>query len=89
VVAPGQGRAQKASQGPRLLVEQLDWKGNTDPHFKDNHYLEPMPVADTRSEGCTDRWIVYGKVDGEQLFTAKELTVDPRRCTIKDRAPTA
>jgi hypothetical protein len=32
-----------------------------------------------------DRWIVYGKVDGEQLFTAKELTVEPRaRCTIKD-----
>jgi hypothetical protein len=24
-----------------------------------------------------DRWIVYGKVDGEQLFTAKELTVNP------------
>jgi hypothetical protein len=34
-------------------------------------------VADTRKEGFVDRWIVYGKVDGEQLFTAKELTVDP------------
>ena len=32
-----------------------------------------------------DRWIVYGKVAGEQLFTAKELTVDPgKKCTIKD-----
>jgi hypothetical protein len=32
-----------------------------------------------------DRWIVYGKIDGEQLFTAKELTVDPGvKCKIKD-----
>ena len=33
-----------------------------------------------------DRWIVYGKIDGEQLFSAKELTVEPGvRCTIKDK----
>ena len=44
-----------------------------------------MPVADTRSEGYVDKWIVYGKVAGEQLFTAKELTVEPgATCTIKD-----
>lgn len=68
------------------LVEQLDWEANVDPNFKDNHYLEPVPVADTRSEGYVDRWIVYGKVDGQQLFTAKELTVDPGvKCTIKDK----
>lgn len=67
------------------LVEQLDWEGNTNPNFKDAHYLEPIPVADTASEGYVDRWIVYGKVKGEQLFTAKELTVNPGvRCTIKD-----
>lgn len=67
------------------LVEQLDWEANVDPSFKDNHYLEPVPVADTRSEGYVDRWIVYGKVDGQQLFTAKELTVEPGvKCTIKD-----
>lgn len=24
-----------------------------------------------------DRWIVYGKVDGNQYFAAKELTVEP------------
>ena len=67
------------------LVEQLDWEANVDPNFKDNHYLEPVPVADTRHEGYMDRWIVYGKVDGEQLFTAKELTVEPGvKCTIKD-----
>ncbi|MGZ4962630.1 MAG: hypothetical protein ACXWDN_12995 [Limisphaerales bacterium] len=68
------------------LVDQLDWDGNTDENFKDNHYLEPIPVADTKKEGYMDRWIVYGKVAGEQLFSAKELTVEPgAKCTIKDR----
>ena len=67
------------------LVDALDWDQNVDPHFKDNHYLEPIPVADTASEGYVDRWIVYGTVDGRQLFSAKELTVDPgASCTITD-----
>ncbi len=62
-----------------FIVDQLDWEGNVDPNFKDNHYLEPVAVGDTASAGYVDRWIVYGKVKGEQLFTAKELTVEPRR----------
>jgi hypothetical protein len=67
------------------LVEQLDWGGNVDPHFKDNHYLEPVPVANTAKDGYVDRWIVYGKVDGRELFTAKELTVNPGvKVTLRD-----
>ncbi len=67
------------------LVDALDWDQNVDPNFKDNHYLEPIPVADTASEGYVDRWIVYGTVDERQLFSAKELTVDPgASCTITD-----
>ncbi|MEZ6048255.1 MAG: hypothetical protein R3C11_22310 [Planctomycetaceae bacterium] len=67
------------------LVDALDWEKNVDPNFKENNYLEPIPVADTSSEGYVDRWIVYGKVNGKQLFTAKELTVDPgKSCVIKD-----
>ena len=67
------------------LVDQLDWEANVNPHFKDSHYLEPISVADTATEGYLDRWIVYGKVNGEQLFSAKELTVDPGvKVTIKD-----
>jgi hypothetical protein len=67
------------------LVDLLDWEANVDPNFKENHYLEPVPVADTRSQGYVDRWIVYGKIDGQQYFSAKELTVDPgAKCTIKD-----
>jgi len=67
------------------LVEQLDWEANVDPNFKDNHFLPPIPSGDTAAQGFVDRWIVYGKVDGQQLFTAKELTVDPGvKCQIKD-----
>jgi hypothetical protein len=68
------------------LVDQLDWEANVNPRFKDSHYLEPIPVADTASEGYMDRWIVYGKVNGEELFSAKELTVNPGvGVTIKDK----
>lgn len=67
------------------LIEQLDWEGNVNPNFKDSHYLEPIVCQETSGEGYTDRWVVYGKVDGEELFTAKELTIEPKvRVTIKD-----
>lgn len=69
----------------KYLVDALDWEQNVDTHFMDNHYLEPIPIGSTAKEGHVDRWIVYGKLAGEQLFTAKELTVQPgARCTIKD-----
>jgi len=69
----------------KYLVDALDWEGNVDPNFKDNHYLEPIPVANTEKEGYVDRWIVYGTVAGKQRFTAKELTVQPgAKCTIQD-----
>jgi hypothetical protein len=68
-----------------FIVGQLDWEGNVDPDFKSNHYLEPIPVADTALEGYVDRWIVYGRIDGRQDFSGKELTVDPgATCTIRD-----
>jgi hypothetical protein len=65
-----------------FIVDQLDWKGNVDPNFKDHHYLEPIPVGDTAREGYVDRWIVYGRIEGKQYFTAKELTVQPGRTAV-------
>ncbi len=67
------------------IVDQLDWEGNVDPHFKKNHYLGPIRVADTESEGYIDKWVVYGRIDGIQYFSAKELTVKPgAKCTVRD-----
>ena len=67
------------------LVEQLDWAGNVNPNFKESQYLEPILAEGGADQGYEDKWIVYGKIDGEELFTAKELTVQPgTKITIKD-----
>jgi len=68
-----------------FIVDQLDWNANVNPNFKDSHYLEPIADGDTASEGYVDRWVVYGTVDGKQLFSAKELTINPgAKMTLKD-----
>jgi hypothetical protein len=65
------------------LVDALDWEANVNPSFKDSHYLEP--VVSEKGDGYVDRWVVYGKVNGEELFSAKELTIEPgAKATIKD-----
>ena len=68
-----------------FIVEQLDWEKNVDPNFKDNNFL--APIVATEGEGWVDRWIVYGHVDGQQLFSARELTLEPGvSCLIRDNA---
>ncbi len=70
-----------------FILGQLDWDRNVDTHFKDHHYLEPINDNLMSQSGVVDRWIVYGKVDGEQLFSAKELTLAPgASCKLQDRA---
>jgi len=65
-----------------FIVDLIDWPANLDEHFKKNHFLKPIPVADTKAEGYEEMWIVYGTGD---IFSAKELTVFPgRSVTIKD-----
>jgi hypothetical protein len=66
-----------------FIIGQLDWEKNVDTHFKASNYLEPI-VAD-QGPGYCDKWIVYGRVDAQQLFSAKELTIEPgAKCTLKD-----
>ena len=68
-----------------FIIGQLDWEKNVDTHFKEHNYLEPIVDTAASGPGYFDRWIVYGTVDGQQLFSAKELTLDPgAKCTIKD-----
>jgi hypothetical protein len=66
------------------MLNLLDWEANVDPHFMDNHFLEPRLVGDAaavESQGCMEKWIVYGNDN----FSAKELTVLPgRTVTVKD-----
>ena len=68
-----------------FIIGQLDWEKNVDTHFKEHNYLEPIVDNEKSGKGYTDRWIVYGTVDGEQLFSAKELTLEPgAKCQLKD-----
>jgi len=66
------------------LISLLDWEGNTDPQFKEHHFLAPIPAGDPEAmtrEGYLDEWIVYGS----EWFSAKRLTVLPgRTVSIKD-----
>jgi len=68
-----------------FIIGQLDWDKNVDTHFKAANYLEPIRDPARSGDGYEDLWIVYGTVDGKQLFSAKELTIQPgAKCTLKD-----
>ena len=68
-----------------FLADMVDWPRNTDSNFKNNHYIEPILALNSASEGFVDKWVVYGTINGQQRFSAKELTVAPgARCTIRD-----
>ncbi len=68
-----------------FIISQLDWEKNVDTHFKEHNYLEPIVDESASGKGYVDKWIVYGTVDSEQLFSAKELTLEPgAKCTLKD-----
>jgi hypothetical protein len=68
-----------------FIVGQLDWDKNVDTHFKEHNYLEPIVDPARSGNGFTDRWIVYGTIDGQQLFSAKELTLEPgAKCKLQD-----
>jgi hypothetical protein len=69
------------------LVEQLDWQGNVNPHFKQTHYREPVTAAGGPEGPFEDRRVVYGPIGGESLFSARELTVRPGgRAVLRDGA---
>jgi len=59
------------------IVSLVDWQANTESDFKQAHYLEPRPATASGSEGLQDRWVIYGDVDGESLFSAREISVQP------------
>ncbi len=67
------------------IIGMLDWEKNVDTHFVQSNFLEPIVDKANSGKGYTDKWITYGRIDSKQLFSAKELTVEPgTQCTIKD-----
>jgi hypothetical protein len=67
------------------IMDIIDWDLNVDPNFKQKFHLEPIPIGNTRSQGYLERWVVYGKVNRQEVFSVKELTVySGTKVTIKD-----
>jgi hypothetical protein len=65
------------------LVEQLDWDLNLDKTFRERHLLRPRVASE--GPGFVDRWVVYGTFANGDLFSAKELTLEPgATCTVRD-----
>ncbi len=69
-----------------FLVGLIDWDANVNPNLKQTHFLPGKADSTNSGEGYSDRWVIYGKALGEDVFSAKELTVQPGvKVTIKDR----
>lgn len=67
------------------LMDIIDWEINVDPYFKKKFFLEPINIGNTESKGYQEKWVVYGKVDGKEVFSSKEITVySGARVTVKD-----
>jgi hypothetical protein len=64
----------------------LDWDANVNPRFGESNRYRPKPVrpfAETDGDGYREVWVTFGT----PWYSAKELTVGPRRSiTIKDAA---
>jgi hypothetical protein len=59
------------------MVELLDMQVNLDPDFARKYYLPPVLDQKRSGDGVTRKWVVYGTIGGQELFSATETTVDP------------
>jgi hypothetical protein len=68
------------------IIGMLDWDANVNPEFARTNRVFPTPVrpsAETEPDGYREQWVCYGT----PFYSAKELTVLPRRTvTIRDAA---
>jgi len=57
------------------IMDIIDWDLNVDPQFKERFHLKSILIGNTKDKGYEEKWIVYGKVNKIEVFSAKELTV--------------
>ena len=68
-----------------FLIGTLDWEKNTAPDFKKRFFLPPIELNNDKPENYMEKWVVYGKVEEQEVFSTKELTVySGAEATIKD-----
>lgn len=68
------------------IMNMLDWEANVDPEFATHNMVLPHPVEpveEMKAAGYIENWVTYGT----KLYSAKELTVLPKRSvTVRDAA---
>ncbi|MGM0366033.1 MAG: hypothetical protein ACQEP5_05800 [Actinomycetota bacterium] len=76
---------QKHKDDLDYIMDIIDWDLNVLPNFKERFYLEPIEIGDTKNKGYQERWIIFGKINGKEMFSSKELAVYPgSQAFIKD-----
>ena len=58
------------------LMDVIDWEANTDPEFKQKHFMKPITISE--NENCTEEWICYKC----KTASAKRLTVKPGKTAV-------
>ena len=64
-------------QDLEYILDMINWEANLNPQFRRSHYHEPLLADGGPEAGYEDKWVVYGRFANRQLFSAKELTIQP------------
>ena len=66
-----------------FIISLIDWDANVNPYLRQTHFL-PGKVSET-SDVHEDKWVIYGYSRGEDVFSAKQLTLQPgAKVTLRD-----
>jgi hypothetical protein len=63
----------RAAQGERAVLNQVDWELSGDPYFYENRHTSPQLITETRQPGGEEYWIYYNTT----RFSGKKLVVKP------------
>jgi hypothetical protein len=67
------------------IMDIIDWELNVLPNYKERFFLKPIDIGNTKDKGYKEKWIIYGKVNNQEVFSSKELTVyEGGKVFIKD-----
>lgn len=71
-----------------FIVSLVDWENNVRDDFKEYYGRATRLDAGGDGEGYSDSWVIHGTSLGEDVFSAKELIVQPgHSVTLRDRGP--
>jgi len=70
------------------IIDSLNWELNVVTDFKARFFLPPIEIESPDSGKYLEKWVVYGRIDGNEVFSTKELTIySGEKITLKDTGP--